>query len=209
MSTNSECSSQGRGTLPFQGQPVRLQSIQNGARHAGGAESRASFPGHPHASPRQAAPTGYLLSNSSSSSLEEEPTEKTVLDLGMSGEMLKEKEIRLAGLVRPRAEKGINVRHQSIISTTTTVQEKRKGSNSEREAGSKAGRAAGRAVGCTPMPLRRMQRMQAHAPAVGKGKGISHQVWTSTQAWRIRDAGQAKVLTKQQQGAPRAKGKIY
>lgn len=53
----------------------------------------------------------YLLSNSSSSSLEEEPIEKRVLDLGMSGEMLKEKEIRLDGRVRPWAEKWVNSRH--------------------------------------------------------------------------------------------------
>lgn len=53
----------------------------------------------------------YLLSNSSSSSLEEEPIEKRVLDLGMSGEMLKEKEIRLDGRVRPWAENCVNSRH--------------------------------------------------------------------------------------------------
>lgn len=59
----------------------------------------------------QCTENDYLLSNSSSSSLEEEPIEKRVLDLGMSGEMLKEKEIRLDGRVRPWAEKWVNSRH--------------------------------------------------------------------------------------------------
>lgn len=44
----------------------------------------------------------YLLTVSSSS-LDEEPIEKTVLDLGSKGKMLKEKEMRRLGRGRPFA----------------------------------------------------------------------------------------------------------
>lgn len=58
----------------------------------------------------------YLLQDSSSS-LDEEPIEKTVLDLGRIGEMLKEKEIRLFGRGRPIA--GVSVhRHKEIRAPT-------------------------------------------------------------------------------------------
>lgn len=95
-------------TLPLVS--IQIQDLDNAVRHhamerlvqclqgetsRSKAENQISLCFHPLW--LQHTENDYLLSNSSSSSLEEEPIEKRVLDLGMSGEMLKEKEIRLDG----------------------------------------------------------------------------------------------------------------